>query len=283
MNPHAQWRVDFARRLVPTLATFPGLQAAIVAGSVARGYADARADLEIPLFWEKPPSDETRLGLVKALGGQFLYEYDGPANEDQIFINGLQVDFWQCTVPAEEEVIARVLANQDVSLGNSNFMDTLRACIPLYGDEIIARWKSAAQGYPSGLAEASIRASLPKLRIRELELFAARDQINAFYSELDRIQRAVFMILLGLNQRYFPTFKWMEQVLTEMPIQPAKTGARFRRAYEVPMGEAVPDMLALLLETLALVEAAHPNLDTRRARRDVAITRPRIEPPGATA
>jgi predicted nucleotidyltransferase len=47
-NFHAVWRVDFAQRLVEGITPFQGVRAIVVAGSVARNYADEYSDVEIP-------------------------------------------------------------------------------------------------------------------------------------------------------------------------------------------------------------------------------------------
>jgi hypothetical protein len=101
--------MQIARQIARRLQCYEGIQAIIVGGSVARGYADAYSDLEMPLFWDVLPSDAQRLQIVADLSAEFLYGYDGPANEDQVLIEGFQVDFWHCTVAGEEKVLEDVL------------------------------------------------------------------------------------------------------------------------------------------------------------------------------
>ena len=72
-NAHTKWRIDFAQRLAKRLGTFEGIQAIVIAGSVARGYADEYSDIEIPIFWDPLPEDATRHAVVDALNGEFLY------------------------------------------------------------------------------------------------------------------------------------------------------------------------------------------------------------------
>ena len=154
MNGHVAWRLQVARRIAERLRRYEGIRAIVVGGSVARGYADLYSDLEMPLFWDDPPSDEMREEIVTHLGAEFLYGYDGPSNEDQLLIDGFQVDFWQCSVANEETVFEDVLTRFDTDLGSSNFLDTVRACIPLHGEALIARWKEMAQCYPdAGLSK----------------------------------------------------------------------------------------------------------------------------------
>jgi hypothetical protein len=267
------WRLAAARRLAGKIQAFAGVQAIIVAGSVARGFADAYSDLELPIFWNELPTDKTRLALAAALGGEFLYNYDGPAHEDQLLIDGLQVDLWHITVAREVETFKQVLEDYSTDLGSSNFMDTVRTCIPLYGAEIIQGWKVRAWEYPDGLAVRVAAGHLNELSASELVLAAQRSNPTAFYARLSQLQAETFQVLLALNREYFPTVKWMYPILEKLPIQPTDTAGRFRQAFTLPPVEAARQMVALMKDVVTLVETHLPGVDTRRVRRRLAYTR----------
>ncbi len=272
-NPHIQWRLDIARQLAERIRAFSGVQAIIVGGSVARGYADAYSDLELPIVWDTLPTDETRLAVVAALQGEFLYGYDGPAQEDQLLINGFQVDLWHNTVSEENAVFKAVLQEYSTGLGESNFLDTVRACIPLYGEALIQEWKRLAAQYPDELVLKNIRETLPTFEAGQLTVLAYRENPTAFYAAISRQQQAMFMVLLALNRLYFPTFKWMYQVLETMRIKPAAVEQRFRQTFTASYAEAVQDTTQLLHETLALVEQTFPQVDTAAVHRRLAYAR----------
>jgi hypothetical protein len=276
---HSVWRLDLARQLAARISAFPGVRAIVVGGSVARGYADEYSDLEMPILWETMPGDDTRQAIVAALRAEFLYGYDGPSLEDQLLVSGFQVDLWHNTVAAEEVVMDDVLCRYSTDLGDSNFMDTIRACTPLYGEEIIRRWKARAQDYPDELAMRAIREYLPAFQTSQVAITAQRANPTEFYAGLCRLQQAIFLVLLALNRAYFPTFKWMVRVLESLPLQPRDTAQRFRRAFEVPYAEAVAGTAQLLDETLVLVEQHFPQIDTAGARRRLAYVRAAYEKP----
>jgi len=278
-NPHAQWRIDLARQLAERLSTFNGVQAIVIAGSVARGYADEYSDLEIPIFWDQQPDDVTRQALIATLNASFLDTYDGPSREDQLLIQGLQVDLWHNTVSDENAVIEAVLRGCSTDLGDSNFMDTVRACIPLYGDAIILEWKQRAQEYPDELARRVIGEHLPAFSTSELALHVHRLNPSAFYACLCHLQQKVFLVLLALNRAYFPTFKWMYHSLNAMQVKPSDVARRFRQAFSVPCAEAMADTAQVLQETLELVEQHVPQMDTALVRRRLAYTRAAREKP----
>jgi predicted nucleotidyltransferase len=273
LNSHSAWRLELARELAEIIGVRAGVRAILVVGSVARDWADEYSDLEMAVFWEERPPDEERLALIAALGGQLLYEYDGPADEDQLLIGGFQVDLWQNCVADEEALFDAVLGDYRMDLGASNFLDSVRHGIPVYGEELIAAWKAKAAHYPRELAIRSVREQLPAFHPGYLEVLARRGALPAFYAQVISSQQAIFLTLLALNREYFPAFKWMLPRLEQMQIKPMDVAERFRRIVSSPMDYAALEMTALLGETLQLVEAHLPEVDTSPARQRLAYHR----------
>ncbi len=278
-NIHSQWRIDFARHLTEHLVAFHGIKAIVIAGSVARDYADEYSDIEIPIFWETLPDDATRQEIVDALHAEFLYPYNGPAREDQLLINGLQVDLWHVHVAHQEAILNEVLHKHRFDLGTLNALDTIRYCIPLYGDAIVLDWKHRVQEYPDPLAEKIIREYLPSFSIGELFILAQRNNPTAFYAQLSFLQQEMFVVLLALNRRYFPTFKWLYQTLDAMQIKPDNIGPRFRQAYETPYIETIADTKLLMEETIHFVQEQFPQIDMGTVYSRLTYVRASHEPP----
>ncbi len=272
-NPHTKWRIDFAQHIAQRLVAFEGIKAIVIAGSVARDYADEYSDLEIPIFWETLPEDATRHAIVAALQAEFLYAYDGPACEDQLMIDGLQVDLWHVAIAHQEATLEAVLHEHRYDLGSLNALDTIRFCIPLYGHEIVQGWKQRAQEYPDELAEQVIQEHLASFRIGELFIQAQRDNPTGFYAQLSFLQKEIFLVLLALNRKYFPTFKWLYPALESMQVKPEAIAQRFRQAYKISCPEATADMKLALEETLHLVERQFPQMDTAQIHRRLAYVR----------
>jgi predicted nucleotidyltransferase len=273
-NPHAERRIEFAREMAHTILNFEGVQAIVVAGSVARGYADEYSDLELPIFWNEVPRDPIRISMANALRGEFLFSFDGPSREDQLVVEGSQVDLWHIAVRSQEQIIQNVLQRHDTDLESLNAMDTIRCCIPIYGEERIARWKSQAQNFPAGLALAILREKLPSFRVDQLSTYARRGNPTGFYSELCRLQCEAFLVLLALNLRYFPTFKWLYRVLEELEVKPRGVAARMRRAFAASHEDAVKETRQLLLEILQLVDDRYPGFDLTSVHRRLDYLRP---------
>ena len=60
MNEASKWRYSFARRVAPAYAANPHVVAVIVSGSTGRGHADRYSDIEVGVFWRRPPTDADR-------------------------------------------------------------------------------------------------------------------------------------------------------------------------------------------------------------------------------
>lgn len=272
-NQHAVWRIDLARKLAQSISLFQGVQAIVVAGSVARGYADEYSDLEIPVFWDALPDDTKRHALINRLNASLVYAFDGPSAEDQLLIQGVQVDLWHVSVAGQDAIIQAVLGGHSLDLGSLNAMDTIRSCIPLYGHELVRGWKEQARLYPEELAKQIVREHIACFKVAGLSVLAARDNPTAFYGELCHLHQEMFLVLLALNQSYFPTYKWLLRALETMQVKPENMDQRLRRVFNLPYQEAIADTKKLLEEIIELVEQQFPGLDTSAVRRQLGYAR----------
>ena len=272
-NPQTKWRTEYARELAERIAGVEKVEAIVVAGSTARGFADSYSDLEIAIFWDVLPDDAGRHRIVEAMGGRFLFAYDGPSREDQLLVDGFQVDLWHIAVSHQEAMLDGVLEQYHSDPGSLNAMDTVRCCFPLYGEKLVQTWKTRAALYPEPLVEKIVREHLESFRVDYLAILAHRKNPTGFYHQLSFLQQEAFLILLALNQTYFPTFKWLYESLDRMQRKPENAGARFRGVYDVPYEAAITDTRNILVEILELVEDRLPTLDTAPARRRLGYTR----------
>lgn len=272
-NPHMSWRIDRAAEFAKRIVSYRNLEAIVIGGSVARGYADEFSDLEIILFWNTLPKDKVRLRIVDDLQGYFLFGYDGPSREDQLIIDGLQVDVWHIAVSHQEATIDRVLKQYASDMGSLNAMDTIRNSIPLFGEKLVRSWKKRAEQYPQALAEKILDEHLESFRVDYLTLAENRKDPTGFYSQLSFLQQEAFLVLLALNKLYFPTFKWLYKSLQDMQIKPANTAERFQKAYEDPHITAISETREILEEIVQLIGHHIPDYVTDPIRRRLEYTR----------
>lgn len=83
----------------------------------------------------------------------------------------------------------------------------------------------------------------------------------------------MFLVLLALNQSYFPTYKWLLRALETMQVKPENMDQRLRRVFNLPYQEAIADTKKLLEEIIELVEQQFPGLDTSAVRRQLGYAR----------
>lgn len=261
MNNHIRWRLDLARDLIAHLWRFPNIRAALVGGSVARGYCDAWSDLELLLYWDVAPDPAVRHAVMAAIGASFRFPPTDPGHDSAYLIGDFPVDVWYRTGAAEETALDAVLRDHSIDLEANGLLDTIQSGIPLAGNELIQPWKDRIAVYPEPLAVRFLEHYLPHFHLRHLQYAARRDNPTAFFHTLSDIQCSLFLVLLALNGRWFPTYKWMYQALDAMPVVPENIGRRLRQMYREPPLTATARLRGVLTETLTLVQTAVPQLD----------------------
>jgi predicted nucleotidyltransferase len=266
-NPHVSWRTERAMEFAKRIATYKEIEAIVLGGSVARGYADEYSDVEVINFWTALPDDATRLRIIDDLQGRLIFGYDGPAREDQLLIGGLQVDLWHIAVSNQETIIKRVLDEFQSDLGSLNALDTVRTCIPLFGDKLVQGWKTKADRYPQQLVDKIVGEHIESFRVDYLSQFNNRGDPTGFYNQLSFLHQEAFLVLLALNQMYFPTFKWLYASLGKMRLRPDNAAERFRKAYEVPHDSSISGTRQILEEIIQLIEDQLPGFDLEKTRR----------------
>lgn len=266
MNAQAQWRLDFAQTLSTILQQIDGIDMIAVLGSVARGYSDEYSDLELMLLWNQSPSPDQQAALVRLIQAEYRHPAFDPGYRSAFLIQGIPVDLWHTTRAQEEAFIHAVLDDLSLDLVANNRVETLRSCIPLFGADHAAVWKSRIEAYPRDLALRFIQTHIPHFHLRYLTFAARRDNPTAYYHTLSDVQCSLFLVLLALNAAYFPTFKWMYPALRQMSHTPPQIAARLHAMFHAPPIQATDQLRMVLAETLDLVEATYPQIDTVQAR-----------------
>ena len=162
----------------------------------------------------------------------------------------------------EEKVIESIIKDFEIDLGNSNFMDTIRTCIPLFGEKIINEWKEKVKIYPNKLAIKNIEKSLETIDNTQVMLFIQRDNPTLLYEYIVNLQKNIYLIILALNSQYFPTFKWMYNSFETFNIKPRNIEQRFRHVFECSPNEAFETVSSIITETIVLINKIYPEINT---------------------
>ncbi len=117
MQEESLWRYALAQQIASHYHANPKVAAVPVEGSVARDDADRSSDLDLAVFWARPPTAKERRDLVKRAGGRdrLLSPSHGEAAgwETRNVREGVAIDVRHTTVAAIEGILAAVLEQAD--------------------------------------------------------------------------------------------------------------------------------------------------------------------------
>lgn len=140
------------------------VQAVMLGGSVALGYADEYSDLELGVFWAEAPSAGDRKAAIQRVGGKLLSFDRSPGSElyslNEITIDGKRhvgtamISTHHLTIARVEEILHVVIDRFDASVGSQELVFAIQHRLPLHGAELLQRWRAKANAYPKELATA---------------------------------------------------------------------------------------------------------------------------------
>ncbi len=272
-------RLALARAIAPAYAVDPAVVAVLVGGSVARGHADHWSDLELGVFWAVAPTLAARAAAAGAAGVAERRVFpDAAASgawEEEYRVGGVKVDVGHLTVAATERIIGDVTERADPSLAKQAVVATARDGVPLHGGALLAGWRAHAAVYPDALARSMVAEHLAFGPHWWLEMLAERDDLLALYSLLCRVERSVLGVLLGLNRVYptSPDLKWVDRLAGRLTVAPPHLAGRLKRVFRAEPRDGAREAVQLIEETVALVEAHLPTLNTGAVRARLAAPR----------
>lgn len=271
-------RLALGRTIGSVYASFTGVDAVLIGGSVSRGYADRWSDVEIGIFWREIPSEAIRMSLAGKSHLQNWRAFDGVTSigavEEDAVLDDVKIDLVHLDTAATEIVLHDVVDRGVASLDKQVLVATIRDGVPIDGEPLLTRWRACTDPYPEDLRVAMVREHLLFGPHRWLEMLADRRDLLALHQVLCQIERAILDILLGLNGIYAPSVspKWTRQLIERLDIAPRELAQRFGRVLCADALDAVQDAGHLIDETLTLVERHLPEVDTKRVRSRIAQT-----------
>ncbi len=285
-NSACAWRLALAECVAPAYAALPGVRAVLLAGSVARGWADRFSDVEMTVFWDAAPRDEARRAAAAQVGTlTTLYPYDDENAEwsDDVHVAGIEFQVSHRLVVATEQWLADVVEGYDTALVKQDLIAIIQYALPLHGGDLIAAWRAVVADYPDGLAEAMVREHLGFRSRWARQKMLYRDDRLLLYDDFVQAEKAILLSLMGLNRVYLPHlgFRWMNRLAAELTIAPPNLAARLADVFRRPPAEAVAVLDSLIGETLRVVEQHMPEVDVSAERADFEATRPVTDAPTA--
>lgn len=265
------WRQTLAQQIAPVYGADLGVQAVLLFGSSARGYADRYSDVEIAVFWTEPPTEEQMKQAAHAAQGtgwRFSpYDEKVQAWADEYLVRGVKIDTGHWTVGTIEAILENVLRRDDVSLPKQNTLSMLRHGVPLYGKPLLTEWSDRTADYPENLARVMVQNHLQFGPFSSHEMLAERDEVPLLYENFCHMERKILAMLMGLNRIYYPGFKWTRYLTDEMTLAPPLLFPRLTRVFRTDPVPGAREMRQLIEETFALVETHMPEIDVTSARK----------------
>jgi len=259
---------ELARRIVDAALERVPLRAALLVGSAGRGDADLYSDLDLLLYVDELPREEILGEIREALGGT------NPLRREEPTEHFLGEEFELCGVKTEVTFVRVARAEWQLD----QLLDGLEATgsplqkvlsgvlegLPLYGEELIERWRTRVREYPEPLRHAMVERHWDFFPLwYHGEAMAARD---ADLWRLDMLLEAAFnllAVLAGLNRLYFTRFelKRMRAFIVKMELAPPNLADRLESLFRLAPDAAAAELGRLVEETRALVAREFPDLE----------------------
>jgi Nucleotidyltransferase domain len=254
-----------ARRVVDAALELGPLRGALLAGSGARGDADFYSDVDLLLYVDELPPEDRLDRLREALGGVSPVPI-APPHLVQFEVGGVAVQVGYSTVEQMDAELEGALVRLEEIVGSPNqkLLSGLLEGLPLYGDELIARWRERVAVYPAGLRRAAIEHHW-----RFFPLWFYDDAMALRDSELwrlDMLLEAAFNllgVLAALNHVYYARFelKRLRKLEAKLVLAPPGLADRLESLFRLQQSEAAAELGRLVVETRELVAGELPELE----------------------
>jgi hypothetical protein len=262
-------RRALAQIVAPAYAKNPKVAGVLLAGSVARGLADEFSDIEIDIYWHTPPTGEDLSAPIERAGWPIVYRHvDENEWADGFLIGGVKVDTSQFLVSTLDCWLDAALLRADIEPEYQVRITAIRHGRPLYGADLIKRWRARTDAYPEALARAMVAQHLEFRPRYLLEMLAARNDELMLHRWLLEAEQLIMDVLMGVNRVYapHPFHKWLDWEIGQLKYAPPDLNRRLRQILRAEPRAAVDQLHGLIEETFALVELHLPAFDTSAAR-----------------
>jgi hypothetical protein len=262
---------ELAKRSAQVYATLPTCRAIMLTGSAAEGISDYASDLDIILYYDELPSEETLLAALEKNGGSNrrpLGERTETDFGEQYTIRGVECQFGHTTIASWEAGVASVFQELDVKTPMQKALGGMQDAIPLHGEALIRKWQAELREYPDTLRDAMVQQHLAFFPLWGLhERIEPRDATIWVHQVLVENAQNLLALLAGLNRLYFSTFQFkrMQRFVNKMEIAPANFAERLEAVFHTGAADASQKLEGLVDETLALVAQHMPHIDITRA------------------
>jgi hypothetical protein len=247
--------------------------AILLAGSAAVGISDFFSDLDLIVYHDQLPSPDhlaAARASLQATDIRISSDQETDSCLEEYTVQGVACQVAHLTIAAWERDMASVLEAFEPATIIEKALSSLLDGVALHGHDLIARWQAQAAVYPEDLARATV---VRHLRFFPLwfvaERWQTRDATIFYHQMLVEASLNLLAVLAGLNHLYFSSFQFkrLHQFAGKMRLAPERLADRLDAAFALDPVEAGIEMERLVDETITLVEAHMPEVNTAPDRR----------------
>lgn len=233
---------ELAQRIADRLGAIEGIQAVVLGGSLVRGAADAKSDVDLGIYYDPahPPSLESLRELAGELDERRGEEAVTAFGEWGPWINGgawleiegRRVDWLYRDLAKVRHVIDECLAGRPVMVYQTGhphgfstaiYMGEVALCVPLFQrDDVITDLKKLTIPYPPALKKALITNHLWEagFALDTSRKSASRGDVFHVTGGLFRCAACLMQVLFALNERYCLNEKGSISAAALFPLAP---------------------------------------------------------------
>jgi hypothetical protein len=250
-------------------------RAILLTGSAAEGLADCYSDIDMIVYYDDAlPTDEQLEAARNQIGArdfkQAYPRWEGRTCGETYWLHGVECQVGHKVIADLEERTLSLLDGHDpAALGMKAIMG-LQSGIPLYGTNLIHSWQARIDEFSDQLARGMVQHYLRELfpLWYSADAMARRDCAAWLHQTLAETELNVLGVLAGLNRRYFVPFQFKRTRLfvDSLTIAPDNLANRLDRVFLVDVADGISQIEQLVQETIALVGAHMPEVDTSVVR-----------------
>jgi predicted nucleotidyltransferase len=248
-----------ADRLFAVFARHTAPDAALLAGSVAKGEADALSDIDLLIYHAELPSDAAVAAAREELGAADL-QVIAPRTEagllDQFTVDGVTCQVGQIAISDVEHDIRRVVVDLEPDAFTMKALGGLHDGLPLAGQELIAAWRAEA-AYTDELQRTIVARHWKifplwklsaQVAARDAELWRHQILVDAAYDLL--------AVLAAANRVWFSSFQFKRtrRLTGRLEAAPAGLADRLEALFTLPPEESARELERLTDETRVILE-----------------------------
>jgi hypothetical protein len=261
-----------AQRVADAYRAHAQPSAILLVGSAATGGADTYSDLDMLLYYTQVPPDAEIAKTPRELGAERYQgtpwsDESGEADEhgysERYSLDDIECQVGHMSVGSFDREIKRLVVDLEVNEELLKIMSGLFEGLPLFGNELIERWRREA-AYTPTLQKATIEKRwtfFPWWYFEEK--LRSRDATVWRYEVLVRSAYNIVGVLAALNRLYFSSFEFKRTTafLSQFDVAPPNLAVRLDALFESDEAHATAELERLVAETQALVAERFPDLD----------------------